>query len=69
MYFLFKNSLVKIIYLFIRCYKTMFALCNTNNTDTNGAYKQNTHTHMHTHTHTHTHTHKHTCTHHALRER
>ena len=69
MYFLFKNSLVKIIYLLIRCYKTMFALCNTNNTDRNGANKQNTCTHARMHACMHTHTHTHTHTHHALRER
>ena len=57
MSFLFKNySLVKIIYLFIRCYKTWFFLWNTNNTDRNGVNKQNSHTNTHTHTHTHTHT-------------
>ena len=34
--FLFKNySLVKVIYLLIRCYKTWFFLWNTNNTDRN----------------------------------
>ena len=44
MTFLFKNSLVNVIYLLIRCYKTRFVLWNTNNTDTNGVNKQNTHT-------------------------
>ena len=43
--FLFKNSLVNVIYLLIRCYKTRFVLWNTNNTDRNGVNKQNTHTH------------------------
>ena len=51
MSFLFKNySLVEVIYLLIRCYKTRFFLRNTNNTDRNGVNKQNTHTHTHTHT-------------------
>ena len=46
MSFLFNNfSLVKVTYLFIRCYKTRFFLSNTNNTDRNGENKQNTHTH------------------------
>ena len=55
MSFLFKNySLVEVIYLLIRCYKTRFFLRNTNNTDRNGVNKQNTHTHTHTHTHAHT---------------
>ena len=41
--FLFKNySLVKVIYLLIRCYKTGFLLWNTDNTDRNGVNKQNT---------------------------
>ena len=41
--FLFKNySLVKVIYLLIRCYKTGFFLWNTDNTDRNGVNKQNT---------------------------
>ena len=41
--FLFKNySLVKVIYLLIRCYKTWFLLWNTDNTDRNGVNKQNT---------------------------
>ena len=31
-------------YLLIRCYKTRFFLCNTNNTDRNGVNKQNSHT-------------------------
>ena len=45
MYFLFKNySLVKVIYLLIRCYKTRFFLGNTNNTDRNGVNKQHTYT-------------------------
>ena len=44
--FFFKNySLVKVIYLLIRCYKTRFFLWNTNNTDRNGVNKQNTHIH------------------------
>ena len=44
-YFLFKNySLVKVIYLLIRCYKTRFFLWNTNNTDRNGVNKENTYT-------------------------
>ena len=42
---LFKNySLIKVIYLLIRCYKTMFFLRSTNNADRNGINKQNTHT-------------------------
>ena len=46
MSFLFKNySLVKVICLLIRCYKTSFFLWNTNNTDESGVNKQNTHTH------------------------
>ena len=46
MSFLFKNySLVKVIYLLIRCYKTRFFLWNTNNIDRNGANKQNIQTH------------------------
>ena len=54
MSFLFKNySLVKVMYLLIRCNKTRFFLGNTNNTNRNGVNKQNTHTHIHTHTHTH----------------
>ena len=54
--FLYKNySIVKVIYLLIRHYKTKFFLWNTNNTDGNGVNKQNTHTQTHTHTHTHTH--------------
>ena len=58
MSFLFKNySLVKVMYLLIRCNKTRFFLGNTNNTNRNGVNKQNTHTHTHIHTHTHTHTH------------
>ena len=53
MSFLLKNySLVKVIYLLIKCYKTRFFLSNTNNTNRNGVNKQNTHTHTHTHTHT-----------------
>ena len=46
MFFLFKNySLVKVLYLLIRCcYKTRFFLWNTNNSDRNGANKQNTNT-------------------------
>ena len=45
MSFLFKNySLVKVIYLLIRCYKTRFFLWNTNNTDRNGVNKENTYT-------------------------
>ena len=44
MCFLFKhNSLVKVTYLLIRYYKTRF-FTNTNNTDRNGANKQNTYT-------------------------
>ena len=55
MSFLFKNySLVKVMYLLIRCNKTRFFLGNTNNTNRNGVNKQNTHTYTHTHTHTHT---------------
>ena len=51
MSFLLKNySLVKVIYLLIKCYKTRFFLSNTNNTNRNGVNKQNTHTHTHTHT-------------------
>ena len=45
MSFLLKNySLVKSVYLFIRCNKTKFFLPNTNNTHRNGVNKQNTHT-------------------------
>ena len=45
MSFLLKNySLVKSIYLFIRCNKTKFFLPNTNITHRNGINKQNTHT-------------------------
>ena len=33
------------LYLLIRCYKIRFFLWNTNNTDRNGANKQNKHTH------------------------
>ena len=52
MSFLLKNSsLVKVIYLLIRCYKARFFLWDTNNTVTNGVNKQHTHTHTHTHTH------------------
>ena len=43
-------SILKVIYLLIRCYKTRFFLWNTDNTDRNGANKQNTHTHTHTNT-------------------
>ena len=44
-FFLFKNfSLVKVIYLLIRCCKTRFFLWNTNNNDRNGVNKQNTYT-------------------------
>ena len=44
--FLFKNySLVKVIYLLIRCCKTRFFLWNTYITDRNGVNKQNTYTH------------------------
>ena len=43
MSFLLKNnSLVEVVYLFIRCNKTKFFLWNTNNTDRNGVNKQNT---------------------------
>ena len=59
MSFLFKNSLVNVIYLFIRCYNTRFVLSNTNDTDRNGVNKTQTHTHTHTHTHACTYT----CTH------
>ena len=46
---LFKNySLLKFIYLLIRCSKTRFFLWNTNITDLNGVNKQNAHTHTHT---------------------
>ena len=49
MSFLFKKySLVKVIYLLIRFYKTSFFLWNTNNTDRNGVNKQNTYTLLHT---------------------
>ena len=45
---LFKNySLLKFIYLLIRCSKTRFFLWNTNITDSNGVNKQNAHTHTH----------------------
>ena len=47
MSFLFKNSLGKVVYLLIRCYKTRFVFSNTDNTDRNGVNKQNTHTHTH----------------------
>ena len=44
MSFLLKNnSLVEVVYLFVRCNKTKFFLWNTNNTDRNGVNKQNTH--------------------------
>ena len=45
MSFLLKNySLVEVVYLFIRCKKTIFFLWNTNNTNRNGVNKQkNTH--------------------------
>ena len=46
---LLKNSLVNVMYLLIRCYNTRFVHWNTNNTDRNGAYKQNPHTHARTH--------------------
>ena len=47
--FFFKNcSLVKVIHMLIRWYKTRFFLWNTNNTDRNGVIKENTHTHTHT---------------------
>ena len=36
-------SLVEVIYLSIRCYKTRFSLWNTNDTDRNDVNKQNTH--------------------------
>ena len=59
-FFFFKNySLVKVIYVFIRCHKARFFLRSTNNTDRNGVNKKNMHTHTHTHIHTHTHTHTH----------
>ena len=46
--FFFKDySLVKVIYLLIRCYKARFFLCNKNNTDRNGV-KRNTNTVTHT---------------------
>ena len=45
---LFKNySLVEVVYMYIRCNKTKFFLCSTNDTDKNGVDKQNTHTHTH----------------------
>ena len=45
MSFLFKHySLVKVIYLLIKCYKARFFLIITNNTDGNGVNKQDTHT-------------------------
>ena len=45
MSFLLKNYLLaERVYLFIRCNKTKLFLWNTNNTDTNGVNKQNTHT-------------------------
>ena len=45
MSFLFKHySLVKVIYLLIKCYKARFFLIITNNTDRNGVNKQDTHT-------------------------
>ena len=63
MSFLFKNySLVKVIYLLIRCYKTSFFLSNTNNTDKNGVNKVCVHMHTHTHARAHAHTHIHTHT-------
>ena len=44
-HFFFKSySLVKVIYLLIRCYKTRFFLWNTDKTDRNGVNKQNSHT-------------------------
>ena len=46
MSFLFKNyTIVKTIYLLIRCYKTKSFLWNKNNTDRNGVNKQNTYRH------------------------
>ena len=46
MSFLFKNyTIVKAIYLLIRCYKTKSFLWNKNNTDRNGVNKQNTYRH------------------------
>ena len=46
MSFLFKNyTIVKAIYLLIRCYKTKSFLWNKNNTDNNGVNKQNTYRH------------------------
>ena len=45
MSFLSKNySLVKVVYMLIRCYKTRFFLRNRNNTDKNGVNKTQTHT-------------------------
>ena len=45
MYFLLKNySLLESVHLFSKRNKTKFFLRNTNNTDTNGANKQNTQT-------------------------
>ena len=45
MSFLFKNYLLaEVTYLLIRCSKTKFFPCNTNNTDRNGIYTQNTNT-------------------------
>ena len=56
------SSLVKVIYLLIRCYNTRFPLCNTNDTDRNGVNKQTFSSPLplplplppRTHTHTHT---------------
>ena len=46
MSFFSKNySLVKVIYLLVRCYKTRLFLRNTNNTDRSGVNKQHTDTH------------------------
>ena len=50
MSFLFKNySIVKVIYLLIRCYKTRFFQWNKDNTDRNGVIQQNTHIHTQPH--------------------
>ena len=42
MSFIFINyPLAKVMFLLIRCYKSRFFLCSTNNTDRNGGNKQN----------------------------
>ena len=46
MSFLFKScSLIKVVYLLIRCCKTGFVFWNANNINRSGVNKQNTHTH------------------------